>query len=251
MKGIIENLDAAQGKVEKMFTENSIAFKKIIAENVKFCRNYWFAGTQMTSVTTQLAYIGAVVGLHEQTLRRVESGHENISIDTLTRIGCLYKVPLTFMLMQDGARHFILNNEDSSRASIKKLASKAVADMKECVIYFDGDTPTMLTSSGKIRTFYKDDVIVWKRHMGEEFCVAFLYDEEKGAKCILHHYVMHPSFKIKTIRSISDFIPDWILATKNCSTVLTVTWDRTLAPQFQVVKSNLYRQLSNYIKSPN
>lgn len=249
MNGIIEGLDVAQRKVEKMFTENSISFKKIISENVRFCRDYWFTGTQLTSATAQLAYIGAVVGLHEQTLRRVESGHENISIDTLTRIGCLYKVPLTFMLMQDGARHFLLNSEESTRMSIKKLASKAVADVKECVIYFDGDTPTMQTSTGKIRTFYKDDVIVWKRHMGDEFCVAFLFDEETGAKCILHHYVMHTSFRIKTIRSLSEYKPEWMLASKNCSTVLTVTWDRTLAPQFQVIKSNYYRQLSNYINT--
>lgn len=242
---IIDNLDDVRKRFEKFYTKTAKDAREIVAANIIYAREFVFFDTPMhKKVTQQLRYIAAISGVHEQTIRRLERGSENITIDSIARICSVFKIELGYMFIDGGAKLFLdeMMKEKIIPTSLKKKVF--TSDHKEVIFYWDGDVPTMRKTDGSIRQFDLDDCVVWKKHVGSEFIVSFIKDGKH--KCIMHHHLYQPNFRVIGVQYHEQMKSDWIIFDRVCSSVLFVSWNRSVAPQYDVIKSRIYRDLSYY-----
>jgi DNA-binding XRE family transcriptional regulator len=248
MINVIDNVVNSKKAFREMFQKNSVSLREIFATNVIFARNHVFRDTVFHGkVTAQIQFVSNIIGVHEQTIRRIETGRENITIDSAMALCSFYRIPFCYMVMDGGAKHYLHTLENSNGQSKKVSKVSANIQQKDAVIYWDGDIPSMKTSGGKLRQFDLDDCLVWKKHMGGDFVVSFIEDENDSLKrTILHHHIYQPSFRVNGIQYSNEMTKEWLVNPRNCSSVLYISWDASISPQFDVIKSRVFRRLSYY-----
>jgi len=219
-----DNIGGLRKKFDKEFESNLPKFRGFICKNLTELRERRFSTTIYKGRPhEQLLKIADVCGISYPTIKKVESGVENFTIETLLRLLQFYDIPPKYIMYPKGIDEYQeFQKPTVSWASTKLSDNIAHVGWKEVSFYFDGTTPVMKKTDGTIRDFLPNDTVVFDGSLFKSFKLTFDVDEN-GKTAIFHNIINTQSFRTIGLKTLSTMNLDYA-GYPVCSTVLTLCW---------------------------
>jgi transcriptional regulator with XRE-family HTH domain len=217
------NIEGLRKKFDCEFETNLAKFRTFVCGNLIELREKRFANTIYKGRPhEQQLKMADICGISANTIKKIESGDENFTFESLLRVLQFHDVPPKYIMYPRGIEEYRKLQRSDSWASTKIKDNIAHVGWKEVSFYFDGNNPVMRKTDGTLRPFEIGDSVVFEGSLFRSFRLTF--HENEDSKCtIFHNIINNQSFRTVGLKMLSTIAPEYS-GYPVCSSVLTLCW---------------------------
>jgi transcriptional regulator with XRE-family HTH domain len=240
------NIEGLRKRFDKEFELNLHKFKHFICKNLTELREHKFANTIYKGRPhEQFNKMADICGISANTIKKIESGKENFTIDSLFRLLQFHGIPPKYIMYPRGIEEYRALERNDEWSSTKIGNNIAHAGWKEVSFYFDENVPVMKKTDGTLRPFEIGQTVIFEGSLFKSFRLTF-HANEKGQCAILHNIINNQSFRTVGLKMLGSMDQE-LTGFPVCSSVLTLCWLDEFTFTMEIRQDNA--GVSQYLKS--
>lgn len=203
--------------------------QQILLENIVVLRNLLFEATKLAH-TSQKSLLAYSLGLNPSTIIKLEDDLKNkkainFSFQTIMRVAAFYNVPVSVLLMKNGASNYLgldskhmdklfVKADESDKFALRKDIRLIKNRVKQLIFYTTEARAFFKQPTGKIVELKTNTTVELKVNENYTFYIDVLKSYESQKIFFLHNIAENNIMIVNDIRPIID-IPEELVMDKN------------------------------------
>lgn len=236
-KRSIYRLEAYKSGFDKRLTKFNDAIQKILHENLVVLRNLLFEAHKLAH-TSQKTLLALSLGLNPSTIIKLEDdlknkGSINFSFQTIMRVAAFYNVPVSVLLMKNGAANYLgldkrhmsallVRADESDKSTLRKDIRLIKNRVKQLTFYTTENRAFFKQPMGKIIELKLNSTVELKIDESYTFYIDVLKSYNTQKICFVHNIEENNIMIVNQIKPIID-MPDELIENPNAAVGLILS----------------------------
>lgn len=228
-KRSLYRLEFYKSGFQKRLAKFNEGVQQILLENLIVLRNLLFEATKLAS-TSQKSLLAYGIGLNPSTIIKLEDDLQNkqsinFSFQTIMRVAAFYNVPVSVLLMKNGATNYLgldskhmdklfVKAEESDKFALRKDIRLIKNRVKQLTFYTTESRAFFKQPTGKIVELKLNSTVELKINENYTFYIDVIKAYNTQKICFVHNIIENNIMIVNPIRPIID-IPDELIEQPN------------------------------------